>query len=123
MSTEATAPTGSAATAGVVPPADAPAQDKGKGKAPAPQTETDDDEEEDDDDEEEDDEMDEDEEEDNEDDSGEKVDPGAILPPGARRTRTQVDYTSKEAQEKAGVANVPDDDEDDHFEGDKSMEQ
>jgi len=43
-------------------------------------------------------------------DIAEAVDPSVILPPGTRRsTRAKVDYSSKEAMEKAGIKSVEDD--------------
>ncbi|KAG6877581.1 Histone H2A.Z-specific chaperone [Termitomyces sp. T159_Od127] len=82
---------------------------KGKGKAPAADEsmEVEEDDEEDDDDEDG-----EDDEEDAEE-TYEEIDPSAILSTGRRTRGVKVDYTSKEALERAGLADEKDDDDDD----------
>jgi Histone chaperone domain CHZ/Centromere protein B dimerisation domain len=50
------------------------------------------------------------------DDSLEEIDPGAILPSSGRRTRgVKIDYTSKEALEKAGLKPETGDEEEDSY--------
>ncbi|KAG5651866.1 hypothetical protein H0H81_007113 [Sphagnurus paluster] len=83
---------------------------KGKGKAPAADQSMEEDEE---DEEEEDDEEEEEEDEDDEaDETFDEIDPSVII--GGRRTRgVKVDYTSKEALERAGLQDNEKDEEDD----------
>ncbi|PFH45709.1 hypothetical protein AMATHDRAFT_71189 [Amanita thiersii Skay4041] len=86
-------------------------KDKGKSKAPVdvPMEEEEDDEE---DDEEEDEDEDEDEEEEAEE-TFEEIDPSAILSTGRRTRGIKVDYTSKEALEKAGLKGDEEDEDED----------
>jgi len=94
----------------------APAEGKGKGKGKQAATaadssmEADDDDDDDDDDEEEDEEEDED--EDMEEDAMEEIDPSVIIGGGRRTRGVKVDYTSKEALEKAGLKPGEEDEDD-----------
>ncbi|KAE9403936.1 hypothetical protein BT96DRAFT_989914 [Gymnopus androsaceus JB14] len=115
MSTSATDPTAtSKVTAEATQPVDASPNDKGKGKSKAPKEDEsmeDDDEDDEDEDDDDDDEEEEEDDEDEEDESMTEIDPSMIV---GRRTRgIKVDYTSKEALEKAGLKDQKDDEDDD----------
>ncbi|KAF4621432.1 hypothetical protein D9613_000197 [Agrocybe pediades] len=88
---------------------------KGKGKAVQEHTEEEEDEEEEDDDEDE--EMGSDEEDEEEvEEEFDEINPEAILPTGRRTRGVRVDYTSKEALEKAGLQGNEDEDDDEDVE-------